>query len=242
LNLDFSHPKQYTSSHTSFIMGGRDVTEVIVETAKAIPTVANLLSDMIGWIGALALAEGQQSKRPGQDDPDNFQYLDTLTRSKGIEHFLQQFSYVYNGEDSSPPQKSGDKILANEDYFNVQANNTAAVGSAVAASLKNTTAPWATEQMINDISARALSLINGSETNAFVQKAFTLQYESDDKSKVYQSDICWTYCVTDAPDPANQLSTVKTLFLYSIGTAYLTEPWMNRLGPGSIPVVRISFA
>jgi hypothetical protein len=130
-------------------MGKSDTTEVIIEAAKVALVASDLLGQLISWV-SLVVLDAQRFPGLGATNGETFQQPDDLSKSKAYEHFLQQFSYAYNGEDSLPPLDTGAKISVSENFFNVQANNQGAIGKAVSAQLKDITAPWATAKMIKN--------------------------------------------------------------------------------------------
>lgn len=151
------------------------------------------------------------------------------------------------GDRSRPTQKVGPQISSSEDFFNAQANNPGVVVKAVISSLDATTPDWVQADMPSDIAARINAYLAAPPTNAFIEKAFTIDYLKPDKSVNYQVDLCWIYCTTLAPDPVNPGQNVNTIFLYSLGVAYEAMPWKQRLEPNlgspkTWPIVRISFA
>ena len=88
-------------------------------------------------------------------------------------------------------------------------------------------------------------MLDQPATEAFIKKAFTLTYPNADATKLFQTDISWIYCTTQAPDPANPSNNAMTMFLYSVGVGYEANTWSSRLQLGGLeawPVVRIAFA
>lgn len=170
-----------------------------------------------------------------------------VCNSRVVSHFGQQFGYAYLGNDSLPPQQiRQDKILSSEDFFSADANSLGAIPAAVRASIKGTGAAFAERDLIGAISARIQTYTSGKPTNAWIPDAFTLNYtgtNTDGDKETYQYDISWIYCTTGAPKARHPETRVNTLFLYSVGVGYITNPWRKRLTGVSpaIPIVRIAF-
>jgi hypothetical protein len=220
------------------------------QTQAVITALPSLLPELLQWIADLGivgkgLSAGKvQSKRVGDGDYTTL-YQDA--GSKAREHFSEQLNYAYNGANSVPPQAlPGFPIGFSEDFWSAEANDLAQIQAGINTALNDSDTPkWAQARMTNDILSSIDAYVTGSMTNAFLAKAFRSLYtDPNDASMVLQSDMCWVYCSTQAPDPNDASQNVNTLFLYSIGVCYMASNWPNRMqdpNPG-IPVVRIGFA